>query len=396
MARLLNKLSAVIVKRLSTPGRYNDGQGLWLNVTHRGTKSWVFRYAIEGKRRELGLGSVNDVPLAAARKRVLDLRAQLRDGLDPLAERRKQALQRQTERARTMSFDACAAAYIAAHRAAWRNPKHTQQWSNTLATYASPVFGALPVAEVDTRLVVSVLEPIWYDKTETAKRLRGRIEAILDWAAVSGFRSGENPARWKGHLSNLLAAPTRIAPVVNHPALPWKQVPTFMAELKKKRGITARALEFTIHTAVRSNEVRAARWEEIDLDARLWTIPAHRMKALKEHWVPLSDAALAILTALPHRDGLVFEGRRGKRMSDMSLTAVMRRMGYGDFKVHGFRSSFRDWAAEEPSHNFSRELCEHALAHKLPDAVEAAYQRGTMLDKRKVLMAAWSQFLDQA
>lgn len=310
MARLFNKLTALRVQRIDQPGRYGDGDGngLWLNVAAGGTKSWVFRYDLHGRRSEMGLGGLHEVSLARARELTHELRAQLRAGQDPLAERRRRALREQLERARSMTFDACAAAYIAAHRASWRNAKHAQQWENTLAMYASPLIGALPVAEIDTDLVVKVLQPIWYQKTETATRLRGRIEAILDWATVSRFRSGENPARWKGHLSNLLANPNRIAPVTNHPALPWKQAPKFMTELQGREGLSARALAFTIHTAVRSNEVREARWDEIDLDRRLWTIPAERMKAGREHWVPLSEEALTILVALPYRTGLLFPG----------------------------------------------------------------------------------------
>jgi integrase len=292
-----------------------------------------------------------------------------------------------------MTFDQCAAAYIDAHRSGWKNAKHADQWKNTLATYASPIIGALPVADVDTDLVVKVLTPIWTTRTETATRVRGRIESILDWATVSRFRQGDNPARWRGHLENLLANPNKVAPVKNHPALPWRETPAFMVRLAQCRGVAARAAEFAILTAARSGEVRGATWDEVDLEARLWTVPAERMKAGKEHRVPLSGAAMALLAAIPRRDGLIFAGRSGSAaLSDMSLTAVLRRLGRSDITIHGFRSSFRDWCAEAVGNSFSREVCEHALAHSLPDRVEAAYRRGDLLDKRVVLMQAWADY----
>jgi integrase len=301
------------------------------------------------------------------------------------------------EAAKFTTFDQCAAAYIAAHRAAWKNQKHIGQWQATLAQYASPVIGALPVAAVDTGLVVKVLGPIWHDKTETAKRLRGRLEAVLDWATVSQLREGENPARWRGHLDQLLPEPTRIAPVKNFAALPWKDIPAFMRALRTREGTAARALEFAILTAARSGEVRGAAWCEIDLVAQLWTVPAERMKAGIEHRVPLSHAALAVVTAAGRCGDLVFEGRKGGvQLSDMSLTAVLRRMGRPDITVHGFRSAFRDWCAEAAGNEFSREVCEHALAHRLPDRVEAAYRRGDLLEKRIRLMQAWADYCTEA
>ncbi|MFC5460726.1 tyrosine-type recombinase/integrase [Massilia niabensis] len=262
-----------------------------------------------------------------------------------------------------------------------------------LATYASPVIGALPVADVDTDLVVKVLSPIWGARTETATRVRGRIESILDWATVSKFRQGDNPARWRGHLENLLANPNKIAPVKNHPALPWREVPAFMTLLAQCQGTAARAAEFTILTAARSGEVRGASWKEVDMKAKVWTIPAGRMKARKEHRVPLSTAAMTLLATIPHRDGLIFPGRsESVALSDMSLTAVLRRMGRSDITIHGFRSSFRDWCAEVVGNSFPREVCEHALAHSLPDGVEAAYRRGDLLEKRVMLMQAWANY----
>jgi integrase len=394
MSRLLNKLSALRVVRLSTPGVYCDGGGLWLQVSTSGSKSWVFRYAVRGRRHHMGLGSLRDVPLAQARELARDHAHRVRAGGDPLAERKEAVQTLLLLQARQMTFQACSLAYIRAHRPSWRNAKHAQQWKNTLETYAFPLLGDLPVGEVDTPLVIKVLEPIWIAKTETATRLRGRIESILDWAAVNKFRMGENPARWRGHLEFLLANPGKVAPVVNRPALPWAEAPAFMALLREREGITPRALEFLIYTVARSVEVRGLAWRELRVADALWIVPAGRMKAGKEHRVPLGPAAMGVLEAMPRSTELVFPGRDGNMLSDMSLTAVLRRMGRDDVTVHGFRSTFRDWCAECAANEFSREVCEHALAHQLPDKVEAAYQRGDLLDKRRKLMAAWATFLE--
>lgn len=395
--RRVNKLSALAVARAQRPGYYGDGDGLWLQVAAGGTKSWIFRFSRNGQRKEMGLGPLRLVDVAGARAKARDCRSLLLEGRDPLEEKRAAARAKRAEAARFTTFDQCAAAYIAAHRAAWKNQKHIGQWQATLAQYASPVIGALPVAAIDTGLVVKVLGPIWHAKTETAKRLRGRLEAILDWATVSQLREGENPARWRGHLDQLLPKPTRIAPVKNFAALAWKEIPGFMRALRTREGMAARALEFAILTAARSGEVRGAAWSEIDMAAELWTVPAERMKAGIEHRVPLSHAAIAVLaavlTAVGRCGDLVFEGRKGGvQLSDMSLTAVLRRMGRPDITVHGFRSAFRDWCAEAAGNEFSREVCEHALAHRLPDRVEAAYRRGDLLDKRIRLMQAWANY----
>ncbi len=297
-----NKLSALAVNSARTPSYYGDGGGLWLQVSPSGTKSWVFRFTLAGRRREMGLGTVRTIALASARVKVRACRQLLLDGRDPIEARRTDRIATALSQARQLTFDQCAAAYIDAHRHGWKNPKRVSQWENTIATYASPVIGALPVADVDTDLIVKILSPIWASKTETAARLRGRIESILDWATVSKFRQGENPARWRGHLDQLLATPHKIAPVRNHPALPWHKMATFMAALNAREGIAARAVQFAILTACRSGEVRGATWSEIDLEENLWTIPAARMKAGKEHRVPLSDAAKALLAAM-ERDG---------------------------------------------------------------------------------------------
>lgn len=393
MARLQNKLSALQVQRLTAPGMYSDGNGLWLQIAGGQTKSWVFRYDRDGRRNEMGLGPLHQVTLAAARACARELREQLRAGRDPLAERRELQRARQAELAHELTFDRCARDYIASHRAGWKNAKHADQWTNTLATYASPVLGHVPVAQIDTALVLAVLKPIWTTKTETATRVRARVEKVLDAAKTLHYRTGENPARWKGHLDTLLPAPRKVTPVVHHPALPWERAPSFMLELRERSGWSTRALEFTIHTAVRSNEVREATWGEIDLKARLWTIPAARMKGNKEHWVPLSEEAVALLQTIPHRTGWLFPGEDEEALSDMALTEVLRRMGYHDITVHGFRSTFRTWAGNAPRNRFAREVCEHALAHHLPDKTEAAYQRETMLAKRRPLMRAWSRYL---
>lgn len=381
------------VSRAKEPGYYADGGGLYLQVSSSGTKSWIFRYSRAGKERHMGLGPLHTIGLAQAREQARSHRAILLAGGDPLEIKKADQLASQLERAKSMTFDDCAASYIATHRGSWKNQKHAAQWESTLATYASPIIGNLPVASVDTALVVKVLQPIWQEKTETATRLRARIENILDWATVSHFRTGDNPARWRGHLDNLLADPSRVARVVHHAALPWQEIGEFMADLRQREGTSARAVEFAVLTAARSGEVRGAKWSEIDFDAAVWTVPAERMKAGREHRVPLSSAALSLLKAMPDLGEHVFPGQRGDApLSDMSLTAVLRRMDRKDITVHGFRSTFRDWCAESVGNSFPREVCEHALAHSLPDKVEAAYRRGDLIEKRKVLMQVWADY----
>ena len=393
MARLIEKLTPLAVSKCTKPGYYGDGAGLWLQISKSGSKSWVFRFTLSKKQREMGLGAVHTVTLPEARAKAKECRLLLLEGKDPLDTRKASKLTEALERAKMMTFDQCAAAYIAAHRSGWKNAKHASQWGNTLDTYASPIIGKLPVALIDTALVVKVLQPIWATKTETATRLRGRIESILDWATVSSYRQGDNPARWRGHLDNLLADPSRSKRTVHHPALPWQEMGAFMGKLRGQDGIAAKAVEIAILTACRSGEVRLATWAEFDLDAALWVIPAERMKAKREHRVPLSAAALDMLESLPRMGDLVFPGTKpGKPLSDMSLTAVLRRMKRGDITVHGFRSSFRDWCAESVANSFPREVCEHALAHSLPDKVEAAYRRGDLIEKRTMLMQAWADY----
>lgn len=392
MAGGLNKLSAMAVQKAKTPGYYGDGGGLWLQISKLGGKSWVFRFTLHGKSREMGLGPVHTVLLADARGKALEHRKQIAEGLDPIEVRRTEQARAKLEAAKMKTFAECATAYIEAHRAGWKNEKHVKQWTATLETYAFPVMGALSVAGVDTGLVLRVLEPLWHTKTETASRLRGRIESVLDWAAFRGYRQGENPARWKGHLDNELPARSKVQAVEHHAALPYAEIGAFMADLQQREGISPRALEFAILTAARSGEVRGALWAEIDLKAFIWTIPKERMKMDKEHRVPLSNEAVKLLEGLPRIDGseYVFPAPRGGQMSDMALTAVLRRMKRGDITQHGFRSTFRDWAGETTA--YPREVIEHALAHKLKDKAEAAYQRGDLLVKRARLMADWSSY----
>lgn len=409
MARLMQKLSAREVEKKSASGLYGDGGGLTLQITKAGVKSWLFRYMIDGKARAMGLGPTHTVSLAKARQKAAEAREMLVDGIDPLEAKARRMQAEKLAKARHMTFDQCASAYIQAHRPSWKNAKHADQWTNTLATYVSPIIGSLPVADVDTALIVKVLTQrdgkeatFWETKTETASRVRGRIESVLGWATTSGLRSGDNPARWKGHLENLLATISKAQRTENHPSLAWNRIGAFVEALRTREGIAARAVEFAILTASRSGEVRGARWSEIDLEAKVWTIPAQRMKAKREHEVPLSDAAVKLLEGLPRVKGvdLVFPGTKGQPLSDMSLTAVLRRMNADTpvwtdkdgktITVHGFRSTFRMWAAE--STNYPREVAEHALAHQLPDLVERAYQRGTMFKKRAALMNEWATF----
>jgi integrase len=346
------------------------------------------------RRREIGLGPLSIVSLAEARSRAAECRKLLHEGKDPLAMRQASQSQAeaQAEAAQpTQSLDECAAAYVEAQRAGWRNAKHAIQWEQTLRQYAAPVVGKLPVSAVTVTHVKRILEPMWRTKTEAAVRLRGRIESVLSWATVHGYRSGDNPARWRGHLDQLLPLPAKVSTPVHHAALPYAELPTFMVQLRAQQGLGARALEFAILTATRSGEVRGAEWAEIDLDQKIWTIPGTRMKAGKEHRVPLSDAALEMLKTFAETtdSNFVFASDRGGKLSDMTLLAVLRRM---NLKVvpHGFRSTFRDWCAEQT--DFTREVAEMSLAHAIGSKVEAAYRRGDLLEKRSELMHAWARY----
>jgi len=343
----------------------------------------------------MGLGPLALFGLSEARAKALDVRRLRHEGIDPIEARKAERLRARLDAAKAMTFRECADAYCKAHRAGWRNGKHAAQWEATLATYAGPVIGTLPVQVIDTALVLKVLEPIWSAKPETAGRVRGRIESILDWAKVRGYRTGENPARWRGHLAELLPARSKVRRVEHHAALPYAKLPGFLAGLREQEGIAAPALEFAILTAARTGEVIGARWSEMDLLNKTWTVPSERMKAGKEHRVPLSGRALAVLEEMqPYRqaeDAFVFPGGKNRRpLSNMAFLMLLRRMGRGDVTAHGFRSSFRDWAAERT--NFPAEVAEMALAHTVSDKTVAAYNRSDLFDRRRRLMAAWATF----
>jgi integrase len=395
MARALNKLSAMKVGKLKRQGRHADGGGLYLQVGPTGGKSWLFRYTREGKSREMGLGALDVVTIPEARDKALEARRCLAAGNDPLDEREAEKARQRLAQSQGLTFAQCATAYIESHKAGWRNDKHAAQWTATIDTYAGPVFGALPVADVDLALVSRVLEPIWRTKTETASRLRGRIENILDWAKVQGYRTGENPARWKGNLDKLLPARGKVKKVVHHPALPYGDTAEFMNELRQREGLSARALEYTILTSARTSETLKIKWTELDLKAGLWLVPAARMKSERDHRVPLSARAVAILRELEavKTGEYVFPGqRRGRPLSNMALLKLLARMGRGDLTVHGFRSTFKDWASETT--DFPNEVAEAALAHVVGDKTEAAYRRGDLFEKRRQLMEAWAAYCD--
>jgi len=394
MAIKLERLSALAVSRARKAGLYADGKGLYLQVARGGARSWIFRFRHAGRRRDMGLGSLDAVTLAQARKKATDARHALTKGEDPIEGRRALEASQRALAGKARTFEDCAAAYIAAHAPGWRNAKHSAQWSATLEAYAYPVLGKLSVADIEVAHVLRVLEPIWNDKPETASRVRGRVEAIISWAMARGYRpAGANPATWRGHLAKLLPARAKVRPVKHHPALPYAEIGAFMADLRAQEGIAARALEFVILTACRTSEAIGATWGEIDLDHATWTIPAARIKAGREHRVPLSAPAVAILRSmLKVREGeFVFPGgRRGRPQSTNALLALLKRMKRGDLTVHGFRSTFRDWAAERT--NYPNEVSEQALAHAIGDKVEAAYRRGDLIEKRKRLMADWAKF----
>lgn len=395
MPKKARELSALEVKRLSSPGLHAVGgvAGLHLQIQPSGGRSWILRTTVGARRVDMGLGGFPDVPLVAARDRAREARDLIAQGIDPVQQKRETRAALMAASAKVLTFDECAGRFMASKTKEFANPKHAAQWKSTLETYASPIIGKLPVDRIELAHVVQVLTPIWDSKTETASRVRGRIESVLSWATVSGFRSGENPARWKGGLDMVLPKPSKIRKVAHHTALPWQNVPGFMIELRKQEGMGARALEFAILTAARSGEVRGATWNEIDLQAKLWTIPAERMKAKKAHRVPLSAAAVKLLAALPHLDGSdhVFSSSRGGPLSDMTLSKVLKSMGV-DAVPHGFRSSFKDWARSTT--RFPDEVSELALAHVSTDATRAAYARDELLPQRAKLMAAWCQFIN--
>ncbi|MEH2473642.1 integrase [Nitrobacteraceae bacterium AZCC 2161] len=413
MARGYGKLKAKQVEHLSERGLYGDGGGLYLQIAKGGSKSWLFRFKTDGRSRWHGLGSARDVSLADARIKAGDARRLRLNGGDPIETKRASKVAARVEAAKAITFGAAAKRFIKANAPGWKNGKHAAQWNMTLLgidpngkpaknDYCKSIRD-LPIPAIDTTLVLRIIEPIWATKTETANRIRGRIEAVIDAAKSKGEFKGENPARWKGHLDNLLPATSKVRKVRNHPALPYRQLPDFMRELREREGVAAAALEFQILTAVRPGNAVAARWDQIDRQAAVWVIPAALMKSDAEHKVPLSDDALDALhrmEALKDGSEYIFPNSKGKPLSDASMAAVIDRMNeqerrWIDPKVerevvpHGFRSSFRDWAAE---HGYEDAVAEAALAHKVSDDVIAAYKRTTFFELRKRMMKDWAEF----
>jgi integrase len=393
MGKKAVELGPLQVKRLVEPGLHFVGgvPGLALQVTTAKARSWVLRIRVGARRRDMGLGGLDEKTLAQARELAREARARVKVGTDPIDERKAARSASKAAQLAALTFEQCATQYLAAKSPEWKNAKHAQQWRNTLEQYAYPVIGPLLVRDVELPQIKAVLDPIWTTKTETASRLRGRIESVLNWAAANGYRSGLNPARWRGHLDKLLAKPSKVAKVVHHAAMPLSEVGAFMVKLRAAEGMGARALEFAILTAARSGEVRGATWAEVDTNDAVWIVPAERMKAGREHRVPLSPAAVKLLKVLPRMAGtnLVFPAPRGGVLSDMTLGAVLRRMDVGAVP-HGFRSTFRDWCSERTS--YPHQIAEMALAHTIGNKVEAAYRRGDLFDKRRKLMSEWATF----
>jgi integrase len=391
----IHRLTAATVRNAG-PGMWPDGGGLYLQsksgAGHKLRKSWIYRYVIGKRARHMGLGPVDVVSLAQAREQAALCRRMLFDRIDPLEHRSAGRMKAVLDAAKAMTFDMARDAYIKAHASGWRNPKHRQQWTNSLQTYCTPIFGKVSVQDVDVALIMKALEPIWLSKNETATRVRGRVETVLDWAKVRGLRSGDNPAQWRGHLDHLLAAPEKVHKVTHHPSLPHAEIGSFIARLRDRTGVAAAALEFAVLTAARTNEVLGAKWDEID--GEVWTVPASRMKAGREHRVPLSKPAIAIIEKMRalRESEYVFPGSTRATLSNMALLMTLRRMGRTDLTAHGFRSTFRTWAAERT--NFPHEVVEAALAHSVGDKVVAAYQRGDFFDKRQRLMEAWAACCD--
>ena len=397
---LAERFTALFVKHIKRPGKYPDGGNLYLKVrkstrkikTDAVTKSWLFRYSRFGKETWMGLGPYPDVSLSEARELATRERKKRLQGIDPLTDKRARQIAARIAHDNMLTFAECAELYIEAQAPGWSNPKHIEQWRNTLTNFAGPIIGHLPVDQIDTALITRCLEPIWATKTETASRLRGRIEAVLDWSAVRGYRKGDNPARWRGHLDKLLPRPSQVVRVKHHPALPFTEVGQFMRQLREDTGVAARALELLILTAARTNEAIKAEWSEFDLDRNIWVVPAERMKSKRSHRVPLSTAAAATLTAVKGLDNTyVFPGhKRNTHLSNGAMLQVLRRLERTSITVHGFRSTFRDWCAE--STNYPGHVAEMALAHALRDKTEAAYRRGDLLEKRTRLMADWARY----
>lgn len=395
MAKTLHRLTArqVIAKSLPS-GLHHDGGGLYLQNRDHGHRSWLFRFTHDGKRHWMGLGSIEETALSEAREQAAQFRAEVKRGINPMTQRRAQIAATVSRTSRAMTFESAMDRFLASKSAQWSNEKHAKQWRSTLTRYALPKLGKMPVAEITTDDVLRVLEGEWLEKTETMNRVRGRIEKILDWATAAKHREGDNPARWRGNLKELLADPTTTKNEQHFAALPYDQVPEFVAELHGRPGMSAKATEFTILTAARTTMVRGATWSEIDLEARVWTVPAERMKGRKnqrrEHKIPLSDRAVEILESVQgDHPEIVFPSTSGRAMSSNTMLALLKRMDRSDVTIHGFRSSFRDWAAETTS--YPHEVVEMALAHTIKNKAEAAYRRGDLLKKRRALMQDWAE-----
>jgi integrase len=397
---LAERITALFIKKTKRRGKYPDGGNLYLQVrkstrkidTDTVTKSWLFRYSRFGKDTWLGLGPYPDVTLSEARDLATRERKKMRQSIDPVTDKRARQIAARTAHENMLTFAECAELYIESQASGWSNPKHIEQWRSTLKNLAGPIIGHLPVDQIDTALIMRCLEPIWATKTETASRLRGRIEAVLDWSAVRGYRKGDNPARWRGHLDKLLPRPSHVVRVKHHPALPFTEVGQFMRQLREDTGVAARALEMLILTAARTNEAIKAEWSKFDLDRKTWVVPAERMKSNREHRVPFSAAAVSALEAVRGRDKTyVFPGhKRHSHLSNAAMMKVVKRLNQTGITVHGFRSTFRDWCAE--STNYPADVAEMALAHALRDKTEAAYRRGDLLEKRARLMTDWARY----
>src|SRR5262249_42556950 len=392
MARMLNRLTAMKVAKVKKPGLLSDGGGLYLRIAPGGSKQFIFRYAVNGRLRDMGIGAVHNVDLAMAREKALEARRLRLEGIDPIAHKQARMAALRAADAKAMTFRQCAEGFIKDNEKEWKNAAHHRQWISTLTQYIYPMLGELPVAVIDTPLVLKIVKPLWGNKTETASRVRGRIEAILGWATVHHYRSGDNPARWQGLLEHALPAKAKVAKTKHHVALPYADIAPFMAKLREDTSAAAKCLEFIVLTAARLAEATNAMWSGIDFANRIWKVPAERMKGAREHRIPLSDAAMAVLEAMRavRTSDFVFPGMRDRQpVGPRTIQDLVKNLG-GEITVHGFRSSFRDWAAERT--NFPREVAEMALAHVIPDAVEAAYRRGDLFDKRRKLMDAWAAY----
>lgn len=391
---MLHRLKPLTLSRDIAPGYHCDGGGLYFQVAPAGSKSWIFRFSLNGRRREMGLGSFPTISLGAAREAASEARKLISAGTDPIEAHRSRRLQKKLDAVRGIGWDDALTQFLDSHESGWKNKKHRQQWRNTLDAYAKTVLSAVPIASVGISEITKILDPIWTSKPETASRVRGRIERILDWAKVRGYRDGENPARWRGHLDKIYPARSKVQKVKHHAAAPIDELPALYDRLAEAKGVAAKALRFVILTAARPGEVAGGLWPEIDKKTALWTIPSERMKADREHRVTLSREALAILDEMAEMqsDKYVFPGHKdGRPLSLTALSKALKAAGGGDATVHGMRSTFKDWASERTS--FPAEVSEMALAHTIGDKVEAAYRRGELLKKRAALLEQWSTFV---